>query len=200
VTHNEIVKIFAEGKQNEPFSLPLKRNQNAKRRKFDNYYEKGSGIREVKTKLGNVKLLVSDSVQPSTQGKINCWHCREKRGKEEEGMPIRMEQLKTEEEDVIEVHLRGYFCDESCMYTFAKERLIPGSPEYDFYRQVLDNAEILHRLRYPDKGAIRPAKSWELLKTNGGSLDYDMWKDSSLSFRPLPGFSFSRVSLSHLQQ
>lgn len=200
ITHNEIVKIFSEGRQNESFCLDLKKNEKAKRRKFDNYYEKGSGVREIKTKLGNVRLLVTDCIVSSENAKINCWHCREKKGKEEEGMPTRLEQLKTEEEELIDVHLRGYFCNESCMYTFAKDRTIPGSPEYEFYRRVLENAEILHRLRHPEKGAIRPAKPWELLKSNGGPLDYDSWKDDWLDFRALPGFAYTRISLSYLQQ
>lgn len=200
VSHNQIVKILSEN-LDEGFCSKLKRNQNTKRRPFNDYYDKDSNIGEIKTKTGQTKLLVSDCcTSDKTKQKIMCWYCREKPGAMGNGIPIHIEEIKEDFEiEAGDIQRYGYFCDESCMYAFVEERCIPGSSQYQLYKRALFNAELLHKLTYPDRGCIRAANPWQLLKSNGGTLDYDMWKDETLSFQPLPGFILTRISTQYLQ-
>lgn len=201
VTHNKLLKIFQTNQVEEAFCKTLKRNQKVRRRNFNHYYDKDSNIEEVKTRSGQTKLLASDCrASGKDNQKVPCWHCREKEGFVENGMPLHIEETRGDENIPLnDIRRRGYFCDESCMYAFAEERSLPGLPNAMLYKKACLNASLLHKLNYPDKGCIRPAQRWELLKFNGGTLDYDVWKDETLSFQELPGFILTRVSVPYLQ-
>lgn len=199
IRHTEIAKILTEKRADEIFALPLVRAKKTRRRAFQDYHDKDSHIEEIKSKNGQTKLLVSDCRSTGKEKqKILCWHCRVMPGLEENGMPIHIEEGR-EDGSLVNECKRGYFCDESCMYAFAQERAIPGSKNYHMYKQACVNAELLHKLKYPEKGCIIPAQPWELLKANGGTLDYDMWKHESLGFQALPGFIHTRISIPYMQ-
>jgi hypothetical protein len=201
IVHNDITKIFAADRVNESFCTDLKKDPKNKRRPFNNCYDGDSSVEEVRTKGGQLKILASDCrVATNANQKVNCWYCRARPGFEKNGLPVHIEELKNEEDDQCNVGKWGYFCDDYCMYAFAKERCIPGAPYYQLYKNGMKNAEFLYKCKYPDKGCIEAAQSWELLKCNGGSLDYDMWKNECLEFQKLPGFNFTQVSNSYLQK
>jgi hypothetical protein len=196
IKHSEIAKIFKEGKFDESFCTTIVRSSS---KNYGNHCNSGAGVSQIKTKGSYAKFLVSDCfVKSGKDRKVPCWHCRERQGYQKNGTPFTVEYYPEFDSKKIEKY--GYFCDNSCMYTFSRDRAYPGSPYYELYKDACDNAEALHALQYPGKGCLVPANPWELLIFNGGTLPYNMWKDPDLTFHPLPGYSNDKVTISYVQK
>lgn len=178
-------------------SKKLKEDKTKKKRVVD-YRGQNSSFQEIKTKTGEIKLIAFDCKVRSDSGhKIPCWHCRERQGNEDNGMPVSMKEEFCNDQIITKVALHGYFCCASCMYTFVLDRTKGDHNESTNYKRILLNAEILYRLSYPDSCSIIPAKPWELLRSNGGTLDYDMWQDNNLKLKKMTGFSYTQAYQSY---
>jgi hypothetical protein len=196
VKHNDMLKLFREGNLDKSFCTTVKRGN--KKRSYTSRCSESNGIEEVKSRIGTAKFLVSDCFQASSETtKIPCWWCREKEGLKENGIPVEVGENSTSRAKQIEKY--GFFCDDRCMYAFALERAVVGSQDYRLYKKACENIEMLHTLKSSTSGCLVPAEPWSLLKFNGGTMDYDMWKDESISFQQLPGYNIVTVSFRYLQ-
>lgn len=178
------------------FEIKLIRGKD-KKRSID-YRGENPGFQEIKMKSGQVKLIALDcKVKSDKRSKITCWNHCGRPGHEENGMPVLMRERAEEDEPVIEIGRYGYFCGCSCMYAFVLDRSRGDHADSVKYKKIAHNAEILYKMCHPDKGSIVPAKPWELLRCNGGTLDYDVWEDEDLKLQRMPGFTYTQAHQSY---
>lgn len=197
VRHTELVRLLKEDNLDVYFSEKITKG------KLKQHYSERcnghDGIEEMKSKTGKPKFLVSDCFQESNNRvKIGCWWCREKQGFQANGIPLEIIRNRETGENLISTY--GYFCDDRCMYAFAYERAVFGARDYWMYKKACENAEMLHALKNTEEGCLTAANDWALLKFNGGTLEYDMWKDKKMSFEVLPNYNTSTVSFAYLQK
>lgn len=194
ITDSEIRKAMSDS--DKIFSLKLQRGKNKKR--VIDYRGQNPSFQEVKMKTGEVKLIALDcKVKSDRNHKIPCWNHCGRPGHEENGMPVTLREKIEDETPVTEVGRYGYFCNCSCMYAFVLDKSRGEHAESVKYKKIALNAELLYRICHPDKGAIVPAKPWELLRCNGGTLDYDMWEDEDLKLQRIPGFTYTQAHQSY---
>lgn len=194
ITESEIKK--AMGDPDEILGLKLQINKTKK--KTLDYRGQNPSFQEVRLKTGEVKFIALDcKVKTDRKHKIFCWGQCGRNGYEENGMPVSMRDKMEDETLVTEVGRYGYFCNCRCMYRVVMERARGSHSEAVEYGKIALNAEILYRICHPDKGAIVPAKDWEMLRCNGGTVDYDVWEDEELKLERIPGFVYTQAHQSY---
>jgi len=193
IKHNEIMKILRENLGEKMLSKVIVKGN------LKQHYRvrvgANEGMEEIRLKTGKTRFLASDCF--ATTKPIPCWYCRERQGTKENGVPFRLGIDFQSNEKQIDRH--GFFCGDRCMYAYILEKTVFGSSDYEMYVEARNNTEMIHTLKYPDRGCLIAANDWRLLKSNGGTLDYDMWNDEKIHFERLPGYEVNAISMSYIQ-
>lgn len=94
----------------------------------------------------------------------------------------------------------GIFCDMEC--ALAQAELYSRLP---FYRQdvhyvdSLSLTRYLHRLLYPDSPPLTPAPDYRLLKSNGGSLTYEEYKNKRYTYKRTSNILLIPAKISYIR-
>jgi hypothetical protein len=122
----------------------------------------------------NVKMFCSSSKKPlSFSSGISCWWCRHSIPSNFHtiGLPV-----KYKKEDCV-FETEGYFCSFNCILSYNNEMCVnniryrdTGSLIYILYKKIFGE--------FPINMSIKPALSWKLLKTYGGTLSINEFRNA----------------------
>lgn len=139
--------------------------------------DSSSDIFAVVTKSGEKIVTVCSSC--TTEGEVECKWCSYKINVQDNVGIITFMEISGK---VISIGRTGFTCTEECSLAYVIDQKLKGKnmprkyANSDYYHRTL------HNIMYPDDGPLMPANNPDLLKSKGGSLTREQWRDTSHIF------------------